>query len=98
MRLNDKLALVGASAGTGDYPPTAQALLIKKQLDAQIDEQLARLKEVWDKDLPALNSMVKASDVPAISGELKEEDSAAPAHRRRGGAATGDDDGDEDTP
>ncbi|MEO8505586.1 MAG: glycosyl hydrolase [Acidobacteriota bacterium] len=99
VRLNDKLALVGSSAGTGDYPPTAQALLVKKQLEAQIDEQLAKLKEVWDKDLPALNALVNAGEVPAISGELKDEESAAPAHRRRGGESDrGEEDGDEGTP
>ena len=85
VRLNDKLALLGSSASTGDYPPTAQAIAIKKQLDAQIDEQLARIKEVWDKDLPALNDLVKKSDVPAVSNEVKDDDTPAPAGRRRGG-------------
>jgi hypothetical protein len=73
VRLNDKLALLTSSAGIGDYAPTAQALLIKQQLDAQIDAQLAKLKEVWDKDLPALNALVKQGDVPAIGFELKDD-------------------------
>src|SRR5436190_4425752 len=59
VRLNDKLALLASSAGIGDYAPTAQAVVIKKQLDGQIDAELGKLKEIWEKDLPALNEMVK---------------------------------------
>jgi hypothetical protein len=35
------------------------------------------LKEVWDKDLPALNAFVKQGDVPAIEFELKDDDGPA---------------------
>ena len=84
VRLNDKLALVAGSAGIGDFAPTAQAVVVKKQLDAQIDGELAKLKEIWEKDLPALNEMVKKNDVPAVSNEVKDEDAPAPAGGRRG--------------
>ena len=66
IRLNDKLAGVADSAATGDYAPTAQQRAVYAQLVEKIDAELARLKEVWEKDLPALNAMVKASEVPAI--------------------------------
>jgi hypothetical protein len=66
IRLNDKLASVADSAASGDAAPTAQQRAVYAELVAKIDAELAKLREVWDKDLPALNAMVKASEVPAI--------------------------------
>jgi hypothetical protein len=66
IRLNDKLAGVADSAATGDYAPTAQQRAVYAQLVEKVDAELAKLKEVWEKDLPALNAMVKGSEVPAI--------------------------------
>jgi photosystem II stability/assembly factor-like uncharacterized protein len=66
IRLNDKLAAVAESASYGDFAPTAQQRAVATQLITQIDAQLAQLKELWDKDLPALNALVKGSEVPAI--------------------------------
>jgi len=66
IRLNDKLAGVASSADSGDFAPTAQQRAVYDQLVQQIDAELAKLKEVWEKDVPALNKLVKESDVPAI--------------------------------
>ena len=66
IRLNDKLASVADSAASGESAPTAQQRAIYAQLVTQIDAELAKLRELWNKDLPALNAMVKASEVPAI--------------------------------
>ncbi|HZF09723.1 MAG TPA: glycosyl hydrolase [Thermoanaerobaculia bacterium] len=67
IRLNDKLANLAQSVAAGDYPPTAQAQEVQKELTAAIDAQLAKLKEIWDQDLPAFNQKVAASNVPAIA-------------------------------
>jgi photosystem II stability/assembly factor-like uncharacterized protein len=66
IRLNDKLASVADSASSGDSAPTAQQRAVYAQLVQQIDAELARLKEVWEKDLPAFNTLVKSSEVPAV--------------------------------
>jgi len=66
IRLNDKIAGVASSADAGDFPPTAQQRAVYAELAAKADAELAKLKEVWEKDVPALNKMVKESDVPAI--------------------------------
>jgi hypothetical protein len=66
IRLNDKLASVADSAGTGDFAPTAQQRAVYAQLVQQIDAQLAQVRALWEKDLPVLNTMVKQSEVPAI--------------------------------
>ncbi|HKR63007.1 MAG TPA: glycosyl hydrolase, partial [Thermoanaerobaculia bacterium] len=66
IRLNDKLASVADSASTGDFAPTAQQRAVYAQLVEQIDKQLADLRAIWEKDLPALNALVKSSEVAAI--------------------------------
>ena len=55
-----------ASAGLGDNPPTAQDEAVRRQLTAAIDAQLAKLQEIWDRDLPAFNQKVREANVPAI--------------------------------
>jgi photosystem II stability/assembly factor-like uncharacterized protein len=64
IRLNDKLAGVASSASSGDFAPTAQQRAVYAQLVEKIDAQLAALRAIWEKDLPALNALVK--DVPAV--------------------------------
>jgi hypothetical protein len=66
IRLNDKLASVADSASTGDFAPTAQHRAVYASLVQQIDVQLAQLRTLFEKDLPALNALVKQSDVAAV--------------------------------
>jgi photosystem II stability/assembly factor-like uncharacterized protein len=66
IRLNDKLASVADSAATGDFAPTAQQRAVYAQLATAIDAQLTQLRALWEKDLPALNALVKQSEVPAV--------------------------------
>jgi hypothetical protein len=64
IRLNDKLAGVGDSAASGPYAPTAQQIEVRDELVVQIDAQLAKLKAIWDTDLPAFNKL--AAGVPVV--------------------------------
>jgi hypothetical protein len=64
IRLNDKLAGVGDSAATGPYAPTAQQIAVRDALVAQINIELAKLKAIWDTDLPAFNKL--AAGVPVV--------------------------------
>ena len=66
IRLNDKLNALAASASTGDYRPTDQQVAIKNKLTAAIDAELAKLREVWDKDLPAFNDLARTKGVAAV--------------------------------
>jgi photosystem II stability/assembly factor-like uncharacterized protein len=66
IRLNDKLASVADSAASGDFAPTAQQRAVYAALVQQIDAQLAQLRAVMEKDLPALNELVKQSEVVAV--------------------------------
>jgi photosystem II stability/assembly factor-like uncharacterized protein len=66
IRLNDKLAHVASSASTGDHAPTAQALAVRDELVAKIDAELAKLKMVWNDDVPELNRLVAQAAAPAV--------------------------------
>jgi len=66
IRLNDKLASVAESASIGDFAPTAQHRVVYAQLVEKIDAELVKLRALWEKELPALNAMVKSSDVAAV--------------------------------
>jgi photosystem II stability/assembly factor-like uncharacterized protein len=64
VRLNNKLAAVGDSAAIGAWAPTAQDIAVRDEIARQIDEQLAKLKQIWAADLPAFNKL--AATVPAV--------------------------------
>ena len=66
IRLNDKLASVAESASAGDFAPTAQQRSVYAELVTQIDAELAKLRAVWETDLPALNALVKSSEIAAV--------------------------------
>ncbi len=71
IRLNNKLSSLAGVVGMGDNRPTAQAIAVKAELTKQIDAELAKLKTILDKDLPAFNKLVREKKVPAI--QLKTE-------------------------
>jgi len=66
IRLNDKLASVAESASIGDFAPTAQHRAVYAKLVQQIDAELVKAKALWTTDLPALNAMVKQSEIAAV--------------------------------
>jgi hypothetical protein len=66
IRLNDKLSSVAESAAMGNFAPTAQHRAVYAGLVQQIDAQLAQLRAIFETDLPALNALVKTSDVAAV--------------------------------
>ena len=72
IRLNNKLSAVGSSAAAGDFAPTDQAREVKEEVTAQIDEELATLREVLQTDLEDFNALVRENDVPAVVVEMPE--------------------------
>jgi photosystem II stability/assembly factor-like uncharacterized protein len=66
VRLNDKLALLAGSVGTGSFAPTAQAIAVRNQLVPQIDAQLEKLRAVWAKDVPEIERLAREAAVTAL--------------------------------
>jgi hypothetical protein len=66
IRLNNKLASLGAAVASADSAPTVQSEQLFADLTAKIDAELTKLKQVLSSDVPAFNALVKEQAVPAI--------------------------------
>ena len=64
--LNDKMAGVGSNVANSDTRPTASSYVVYNDLKNRIDAQLAKLKAIVDKKVPAFNKMVADEKIPAI--------------------------------
>ena len=67
IRINDKLAGLYGVAASGQNPPSKQAIETFAELGGQADTQLAKLKNILDKDLKAFNKMINDKQLPVIS-------------------------------
>lgn len=66
IKLNDKLAGVFDAANSGQTAPSRQALDVYSALASQVDAELARLKAVKERDVPALNELIRQKSLPVI--------------------------------
>lgn len=66
IKLNDKLAGVFDAASSGQTAPSRQVLDVYNALVAQIDQELAKLKAVKEKDVPAYNELIRQKSLPVI--------------------------------
>ncbi|MTI39279.1 WD40/YVTN/BNR-like repeat-containing protein, partial [Fulvivirga lutimaris] len=66
IRLNNKLGHLNSLQAMGDYKPTDQAVAFKKEITAEIDKELDKLKVIFETEIPAFNKMVKQKDVDAV--------------------------------
>jgi photosystem II stability/assembly factor-like uncharacterized protein len=67
IRLNNKLAALARAAGEADAAPTEQSYVVRDDLVAKIDAQLATLSGLLEGDLARFNELVRARDVPAVT-------------------------------
>jgi hypothetical protein len=66
LKLNNRMAALQGYVSQGDYAPTDQQQAVFAELSALIDAQLARLKQILDTDVPALNKLAQSHGMPAI--------------------------------
>ncbi len=66
IRLTNKLAHLNSLTQIGDFPPTAQAIEVKEVLIKEIDEHLKAYNLVKTKQVPLLNSLIRARAVDYI--------------------------------
>ncbi len=76
IKVNDKLSSI-QNIAENDYAPTAQVYDVFEMLKAIVDEQLAKLDDILESDVPAFNDLVARQTVPAIILESAEEDDDA---------------------
>jgi hypothetical protein len=67
IRINNKLAsLLGTVLGS-DTAPTEQSYAVFKELNAQLDVQLDKLRAIETKDVAEFNKLVREQNIPAIT-------------------------------
>ncbi|HEX5434766.1 MAG TPA: glycosyl hydrolase, partial [Candidatus Angelobacter sp.] len=66
IRLNNYLVALGGVVGSADSAPTQASYDVFNMLSRQLDEQLAKWKQILATDVPAYNNLVKKEAVPAI--------------------------------
>ena len=71
IRLNNKLASLAGSVDIGDFRPTEQAEEVRKELSQQTDAELAKLGEVFSKDVQQFNQLLQRKKVPGVIMEKK---------------------------
>jgi len=67
VKLNALFANLGAVIDSADTAPTAQSYEVFKALSSRLDEQLSKLNQVFQRDVPALNDIVRQRGIPAIA-------------------------------
>jgi photosystem II stability/assembly factor-like uncharacterized protein len=66
IKLNDKLSGVFDAANSGQAAPSRQVRDVYTALVAQIDAELAKLKAVTGKEVPAFNELIRQKALPVI--------------------------------
>ncbi|TRX58298.1 glycosyl hydrolase [Fulvivirga sp. M361] len=66
IRLNNKLGHLNSLLGMGDFRPTEQAIAFKTEITAEIDFELNKLKNIFDKDIPKFNTLVSNKSIDAV--------------------------------
>ncbi len=64
--MNNYLVALGGVVESSDSPPTQASLDVYEMLSKQVDEQMAKWKQIVATDVPAYNDAVKKLDVPAV--------------------------------
>jgi len=66
IRLNNYLVALGGVVESADSAPTQASYDVFNMLSKQLDEQMAKWKQILAADVPAYNNVVKNQQVPAI--------------------------------
>jgi photosystem II stability/assembly factor-like uncharacterized protein len=66
IRLNNYLVALGSVVASADGTPTQASYDVYDMLSKQLDEQLAKWKQILSNDVPAYNDLAQKQSVPAI--------------------------------
>ena len=71
IKLNNKIAALAGVIESADNKPTDQSVDVFKELSAQLDAQLAKMKETLAKQLPLLNAALKREKLDGVDPKAK---------------------------
>ena len=80
IRLNNYLVALGGVVESADSAPTQVSYEVFDTLSKQLDEQLAKWKQILGTDVPAYNDLVRKQEVPAIVLSGKSGESRPPGN------------------
>ncbi len=80
IRLNNYLVALGGVVDSADSAPTQVSYEVFDMLSKQLDEQLAKWKQVLAADIPAYDDVVRKQEVPAIILSGKPEENKPPGN------------------
>ena len=78
IKLNNKIAALAGVIESADNKPTAQSVEVFNELSAQLDAQLAKMKETLSKQLPLLNAALRREKLEAVDPKAKPAPPATP--------------------
>ena len=64
--MNNRLSALVSVVSAGDNAPTKQSAEVRDMLLEEIDQNMTKLNEVFEKGVAQLNEAIKNSDIPAI--------------------------------
>ncbi len=66
IKLTNKLAHINSLVGIGDYPPTAQDIMVSKLLIQKIQLNIKKYKEIKQKDIKLFNILYHEMNIPFL--------------------------------
>ncbi|MBA2500775.1 MAG: glycosyl hydrolase [Chitinophagaceae bacterium] len=66
IRLNDKLSGVYDAAASGNMAPPQQVKAVFNELSKQVNDELSKLRNIVNVEVPAFNNMIRQSTLPII--------------------------------
>ncbi|MEM0961106.1 MAG: glycosyl hydrolase [Bacteroidota bacterium] len=66
INLGNELSALGGTVSRGDFRPTDQAVEYQAEVTAEIDAELATLRQVLDVEVPAFNALIRQLALPII--------------------------------
>jgi hypothetical protein len=72
--LNEELDTFSHTIDQADAVPTASQCDVFKMLSAKLDEQLGTWAHIQKEELPAVNNLVRASQIPVLTVQDREHE------------------------
>jgi len=73
IKLNNRLAFLMADQQRGDYPPTDQAQEFRQEISAELDRELVKVRDIFQKEIPLLNEKIIAKGISILQVAKKVE-------------------------
>ncbi|MCC6317125.1 MAG: glycosyl hydrolase [Gemmatimonadaceae bacterium] len=66
IKLNNKIAALAGTVGTGEYAPTRQSVAVFNELVTKLDAQTRAMNRAMDTNLPKLNAILRAAGLAEL--------------------------------